>query len=333
MTAHNLDRLLTALAVQLHPTSVCRIAQGWRLAFGAFEAVTVHHVLAGAGIVRIGQGPEQAYAPGSVIIVPPRQSHVVGDPGSMTREVMAEDHCGSFADGLAAFAAGDGPGTLLLCGSIPSSHGRALAVFDFLRGAEVQAPDDDVGRRSFDLMRAEVAAPGLGTAAVTEALMKACLVTLLRGHLRRGGHAGALADLPGDPRLARAVLAVLEEPGAPHTVASLAELAGMSRASFAGHFARALGGGPMEFVQGVRLRAAARLLETTALPLKVVAAAVGYGGATSLSRAFRVAYGLDPAAYRDQPRGRSLLDTATVDGRLVSASLRPAEQDQPDTSG
>ena len=298
MVANSLDRLLAALVVHLHSASVCTIGQGWRLAFAPLEAATVHHVLAGSGTVRVGNAIPLPYVPGSVIVVPPRQGHVLGDAWPEAREVNAEDHCGPFADGLAAFTAGSGPGTLLLCGSIPATHGRALILFDFLTEAVVEMPADDVGRGVFDLMRAEVAAPGLGTAALTEALMKACLVALLRGRLR-GGDQGVLSTaLPADARLARATLAVLENPGAPHTVTSLAYKAGMSRASFADHFARASGSGPMEFVQSVRLRAAARLLETTDLPLKAVAAAVGYADPSSFARAFRGAYGTDPTTHR-----------------------------------
>lgn len=296
------DRLLTTLAVHLHAASVCTIGEGWRLAFAPFASVTVHHVLAGSGVVRVGNGPPLPYAPGSVIVVPSRQMHVVGDAWAQAREVRAEDRCGPFADGLAAFTAGDRPGTLLLCGSVPAPHGRALGLLDLLAEPVVEAPDDAVGRGTFDLMRAEVAAPGLGTAAAAEALMKACLVALLRARVRRRGGGGSgggdRAALPGDARLARAVLAVLEEPGAPHTVAGLAERAGMSRASFAEHFARAVGSGPMEFVQSVRLGAAARLLETTDHPVKVIAASVGYADPTSLSRAFRAAYGRDPSTHR-----------------------------------
>lgn len=296
MITADYDRLLAALVVHLHPASVCTIGHGWRLAFAPLEAVTVHHVLAGSGSVQVGNASPLSYDAGSIIIVPPRLDHVVGDAWPEAREVDAENHCGPFADGLASFKVGSGPGTLLLCGSIPASYAQALSLFDLLAETVVHVPADDVGRSVFDLMRAEVATPGLGTAAITEALMKACLVALLRGRLLDRDQ----GPLPRDPRLARAVLSVLENPGAPHTVASLAEKAGMSRASFAEHIARALGTGPMEFVQSVRLRAAARLLGTTDLPLKAVAAAVGYADPSSFSRAFRASYEVDPTTYRNR---------------------------------
>lgn len=300
MISDTLDRLLASLVLQLHSASICVIGRERGLVFAPFEAITVHHVLSGSGYVQVGNAVAQPYGPRSIIVVPPRQAHVVRSGAGQVQEVSADDHCGPFADGLAAFTAGSGPGTLLLCGMIPSSHGRALSLFDLLTEPVMAMPSDGMGEGLLTLMCAEVSAPSLGTAAITEALMKASLVALLRDRIRHGQQDLLPAALLGDPRVARAALEVIEKPGLPHTVGSLADRAGMSRASFAAHFARAMGSGPMEFVQAVRLRAAARLLEMTELPLKVIAAAVGYQDPSSFSRAFRSVHGMDPTAYRGQ---------------------------------
>lgn len=300
MAADTLDRLLTALAVRLHAFSVCEIQRGWRLAVPSFEAITVHYVLKGSGALRVGNGPWLPFAPRSVLVVPARQSHVVGEAGPAARVVQAEDRCSLLADGLVRFTAGDGSrDTLLLCGAVSASYGGALGLFDLMRGPLVEdLAASGVLRHAFELMLAEVASPGLGTQAMTEVLMKQCLIALLRQHLLRDDSISPLFTALHHPRLARAVLAVIEAPAAPHSVESLASLAGMSRASFAEHFSRAFQQGPIDFVQKVRLRVAARLLATTDLPLKVVAQSVGYAGPTAFSRAFRTAYGVDPTTYR-----------------------------------
>ena len=300
MAADTLDRLLAALAVRLHSFSVCEIQQGWRLAFSSFEAITVHYVLQGSGVLRVSNGPWLPFAPQSILVIPARQSHVVGDAGPAARMVHAEDRCSLLADGLVTFTAGDGSrDTLLLCGAISASHGGALGLFDLLREPMIEGfSESGIVQPVFELMLAEVANPGLGTQAMTEALMKQCLIALLRRHLRRDDTGAPVFLALRHPRLARAVLAVIENPAALHTVESLASLAGMSRASFAGHFSQAFQQGPIDFVQKVRLRIAARLLATTDLPLKVVAQSVGYAGPTSLSRAFQTAYGADPTTYR-----------------------------------
>ena len=165
MVADTLDRLLTALAVRLHAFSVCEIQQGWRLAYPSFEAITVHYVLKGAGAFCVGNGPWLPFAPQSVIVVPVRQSHVLGEAGTTAQTLPAGDHCSLLADGLVKFTAGDGSrDILLLCGAIPTAHGNALGLFDLLREPMVESfAASGLLRHAFELMLAEVANPGLGT--------------------------------------------------------------------------------------------------------------------------------------------------------------------------
>ena len=203
-------------------------------------------------------------------------------------------------DGLVSVTAGDGSrDILMLCGMISTSHNRALGLFDLLREPLIQDFSADLGLSPvFGLMLAEVVEPGLGTLAMTEVLMKQCLIALLRQHLRREGIASPLFTVLQHPRLARAVLAILDQPADPHSVGSLADLVGMSRASFAEHFLCAFQQGPMEFVQKVRLQIAVRLLTTTDLPLKAVAHTVDYTSHPSFTRAFKQVYGAEPVNYR-----------------------------------
>ncbi len=301
MQADLLDRLLVTLAVRLHAFSVCQIQRGWRLAFSPFEAITIHYVLRGSGGLRVGQGPWLPFAQHSVIIVPARLSHAMGEAMIGAGEAQAADQCGLHGDGLIAFCAGDGtPDTLLVCGQISANYGGALGLFELFQAPIIETfLTEDVLHRSFELMLAEVAQPGLGSQAMTEVLMKQCLIILLRQHLV-GVAAGTSPLLKAlqEPRLARAVLAILEQPGASYTVESLASLAGMSRTSFAERFSQIFDQTPMDFVQRVRLRIAARLLESTDLPVKLIAGSVGYASRSSFSRAFEAIYDVAPTDFR-----------------------------------
>lgn len=307
MTSHTLDRLLKSLSSQLHAFSVCRIQSGWRLAFPAFDALTVHFVLRGSGAVSVGGGSWLSFAPGNLIIVPPRQPHVLGEAAPGAREVPGDEHCALLGDGLVAFTAGDGSAdTLLACGTIPRLDGGALGLFDLLRKPAVEDfSPDGVQRPILDVMFAEVTRPALGTQAVTEALMQQCLMLLLRRQLVDGDGPALFTGLR-QPRLMAAVVAILENPAAPHSVESLAALTGMSRASFAEHFSRGFGQGPIDFVQKARLRVAARLLSTTQLPVKVIAESIGYASRSYFSRAFHAAYGIGPRGYRSGSAGAAL---------------------------
>ena len=121
---------------------------------------------------------------------------------------------------------------------------------------------------------------------------------LLRQHLLRDGADSPLVTALQHPRLARAVLAILDQPADPHSVGSLADLAGMSRASFAEHFSRAFGQGPIDFVQKVRLRIAARLLTTTDLPLKGDRANDRLQQPSIVHASLQASFGAEPMAYR-----------------------------------
>jgi AraC-like DNA-binding protein len=306
MTPDILDRLLTTLAVKLHAFSVCHIQRGWRLTFAPFDAIVIHYVLAGSGAVRVSGGEWLPFRERSIVIVPARLSHALGEAQAPAGEARGEDHCTLLDDGLVKFTGGDGsPDTLLACGSITASYAGALGLFDFLREPMIEDMSaSNALRQAFEVMLAEVAEPGLGTGAMTEALMKQCLIVLLRQHLMRDGEASPLFAALHDQRLAHAVAAVLDDPAAAHTLETLARRAGMSRTAFAERFSQVFGQGPIDFVQKVRLRIAAKLLATTNLPVKVISTSIGYASRSYFSRAFRAAYGTDPTGFRAAGGGR-----------------------------
>ncbi|MEU6258399.1 helix-turn-helix domain-containing protein [Streptomyces sp. NPDC047043] len=101
-----------------------------------------------------------------------------------------------------------------------------------------------------------------------------------------------------DPRVDRAEALIAADPGAPHTVRSLAESVSLSPSRFAHLFTRQLGQSPMRALREARLRHAARLLEGTDLPVDRVAAASGFASPFHFNRAFRARYGVPPGAYR-----------------------------------
>jgi AraC family transcriptional regulator of arabinose operon len=103
-----------------------------------------------------------------------------------------------------------------------------------------------------------------------------------------------------DPRVRRVEALVAADPGAPHTVSSLAAAVSLSPSRLAHLYAEQLGHTPMRALRDARLRHAARLLEATALPVERVAATSGFASPFHFSRLFRERYGMPPGAYRDR---------------------------------
>jgi AraC-like DNA-binding protein len=85
-------------------------------------------------------------------------------------------------------------------------------------------------------------------------------------------------------RVQNQILARLEQP---HTIDSMAELAGLSPRHFARLFAKDVQMTPMAFLQGARIDRARQLLETTDLPLKTVAFHAGFGSVRHMRAIYR----------------------------------------------
>jgi transcriptional regulator GlxA family with amidase domain len=82
------------------------------------------------------------------------------------------------------------------------------------------------------------------------------------------------------------------------SVEALAERAHMSQRHFARLFRAEMGVTPARYVESIRLEAARRALEDSALPVSAVALACGFGSAETMRRSFLRAFGVGPAEYR-----------------------------------
>lgn len=298
------DRLITTMSVKLHAFGVCEIARGHRMAHEPFGGVTIHYALAGAGVLAVEGAEPIAFSAGDMLIVPARRCFRFGDAAADAIEVPADTRARVIDSGLVRFEAGGGKDMVIVCGEVTAALAGGVDLFGALRAPLVERIDNEAFLSSaYALLLVELAAPSLGTQALTEGVIKQGLVLLLRRHLLGRGSDSPLFAPFGDGRLLRALTAVLEAPAAPHSVASLAAAAGMSRSAFAAAFSERYGQGPMDFVRDARLRAAAELLAHTDLPVKLVSASVGYASRSYFSRAFRELFGLDPSRFREGARG------------------------------
>lgn len=293
-----LDDLLASLDVEVHTFSVCKVESGRALGVDADPVPVIHYGLKGSGIARFPDGVRITIEPHDFALVPPNQRHQIDMGGEDLGVVPATENCLVLADGLLELRAGTEPDLIMVCGKIEATYAGTLGLFDRLdHPISVRLRRSDPLREAFEAMLDELASPTLGTRALADALLKQCLILLVR-RLARGEHEPAwLAGLV-DSRLAGVVAAILENPAGDHTLRSLAERAGMSRSGFALRFGVAFGTTPMEFVKRIRLRYAARLLRTSDLPVATIANRVGYASRTHFSRAFRAAYGSDPQSFR-----------------------------------
>lgn len=300
-----LDRLLASLDVRVNAFAVCEVCRGWSLVLDGMAAPLIHYVLKGSGNLRPERGPAIKFAAHDFIVLPSRIRHTIEEvDGRDLQQVRGLERSVALADGLLAISTAgdtvsDAPKIETACGTIEATFGGSLGLFDGLREPiAVRLGEDDPLRRAVEALLAELASPGLGTRALAEAILKQCLILLVRRVADNEAAKSGWLFGAADPRLVEAVIRLLENPAHDHSLASLAASAGMSRSGFVARFALAFGRSPIEFLKGIRLKQAARLLETTDLPIGVIAGSVGYESRTYFSRAFKAAYGTDPQSFR-----------------------------------
>ncbi|WP_280243817.1 GlxA family transcriptional regulator [Nocardia abscessus] len=119
---------------------------------------------------------------------------------------------------------------------------------------------------------------------------------------REGGQAQYVPNAPGiaatDGGLAATLAWAVAEPAAAADVSALAAHALMSERTFIRRFKAEVGTTPRRWLDAQRTARARELLETTRLPVEVVAAKAGFGSVTALRVHLRAATGATPAAYR-----------------------------------
>lgn len=293
-----IERLLATMEVGVEAFTSCDVRRGYDLTFDASAAATVHYCLDGNGELVIN-GSSFKMRKHTFVLLPPGIIYSVGSVGKEREGTSRRRRFRAplFAESVPTIKAGEGKtGIVTACGEVSVA---GVDLFGGLSAPIIEHFDGPEGLRDqFIILLAESARPMIGTRALTEALLKQCLILLLRRMIQRG-----TAPLPWmvamtDDRLARALRAILERSSDPFTVETLATIAGMSRSSFAARFIQAFGQTPMSLLRAARLRRARELLVTTDTPVDEIAHQVGFLSRSNFSRAFRKMYSVDPTSFR-----------------------------------
>lgn len=185
-----------------------------------------------------------------------------------------------------------GPAANALLGALPPM----IVVRGSSRGEAV--------RWTLERIAAELREPRPGGALTIAHLSHVLLIELMRTHLTMSpdetvGWMAALAD----PAIARAVLAVHEDPAHRWSIDELAARAAMSRTSFAVRFKRVVGQTPMAYLAQWRMLCAADRLRRTGDSVARIAIDVGYTSESAFAQAFKRETGYAPRRYAREVEG------------------------------
>lgn len=297
-----LERLLDNLALSVDAFATCHVAPGWRLRLPALDWVTFHYVVRGEGEVGDGASRVLALPAGSLAVVPPHLLHTLQCGPPPFGETTVGAGRGQPASELAAHVAGprDEQGLEVVCGRVEVTYGGGLGLFDQLEEVLVlKFSGDRPMQATFEAMLHEANSRRPGSRAMTSALMKECLIRVFRKLCLHEECTVSWLRSLDDPALAPVVELMLTHPENPHSVASLAAKAYLSRSAFAKRFRESFGQPPLQYLRGIRLRRAATLLRRSPpLPIPAVARRTGFSSRSQFSRAFRAYFGCSPTEFR-----------------------------------
>jgi AraC family transcriptional regulator, activator of mtrCDE len=296
-----LEKLFDNLALTVDPFATCRLADGWRLRLPCRDWVTLHYTLLGDGELKLGSGELLALPGNSLAVMPPGLTHAI-QCGVVGNETGVEGQ-GDPKAPLCELVAGPLKELRLTiaCGRVQVSYAGGMGLFDHLKEAIVLDFSDAPQMRGiFETLIEEYRRAGAACAAMMTALMNQCLIQVLRRVSEQADGTLPWLSALDDPRLARVIDTILNNPEQPHTLELLASVAHMSRSTFVRHFEQCFGRTPMDYVRDVRLRRAAQLLRVGELAIDGVAGKVGFASRSHFSRAFHEQFGCSPIDFRKQ---------------------------------
>jgi AraC family transcriptional activator of mtrCDE len=307
-SAAELNRLLTTLEVKVVWLSECLVSPGWRLELPSHAALGIHYNLMGEGWLKFEGEPAIAIHPHTLVVLPPGRSFAleVAAPSSSVGALHVQDYRRSATERDAAApveiarrVAGAEPELIVICGYFEAVFGATIELFSGLTSPIIEQFDmsdqiDSALRHALN----ELVSQEIGDGAMATALLKQVMVRLLRRSLSSNGTWVERLSILSDPQITRAFAGMVEHPGAPHTVQSLAKAAGLSRSAFMHRFRQVFLKTPMAALRDLRMRQAARALVAGQASLDQIAYDAGYQDRTGFLRAFRKVYGCDPVAFR-----------------------------------
>jgi AraC-like DNA-binding protein len=217
-------------------------------------------------------------------------------------EVEPVDAAVVFSQEGASAKMGAGEDVELLGGSVSVERPGAVELIDLLPPAFI-IPASGAGASSFawllDELDREWQSAQVGAYSVCNDLLRMIFVHALRYHISTA----AMDDLNWlaglrDPAIAPVLGAIHRQPEKNWRLGELAELACMSRSSFAARFKAQVGQAPVEYSARWRMRVAAARLQKGGESVSSIAASLGYLSDAAFGVAFRRVHGQSPGRYR-----------------------------------
>lgn len=301
-SSHLVDWLLEGLELDASLFHVGRYCGGWHASTQGMGRASFHLVVQGHCWLHI-DGQEQ-----------PLQLRS-GDAVFLLRDLAYRLSSADAADDACALPrramepldlqAGDGVG--LVCGFFDFNSGLSSLVVEGLASWIVLRAEDpaaSAARALFGLILEECRRLPQPSQTLLERLTHLLFLYVLRQQVHAGQPLGGLVALARQPAFAGLLEQLIEDPGQPWTLESMAACTGLSRSAFFKRFNELAGESPGQVLLALRMRHACQLLKA-GNTVEQVGARVGYQSVAAFTRAFAKAVGVQPGAYRKGVAGRA----------------------------
>lgn len=308
---------MDALSMLLENVHLCdtkyynlNVSGDWSYSVTRKDTILFYLVLSGSLCINVGNSSRKAYT-GDMIMIPNAYQHVCyaldhhGDGAEPLDETLrnATDHV------VTIKRHGESSSRLILieCHYDKEMIRPLLSVLPSILPEHEDQPESrfevlDVGVK---LLTLESEYERMGKTAVINYWASIMMIECLRTYIESLPEAtDSWLQAMKDPYLAKALAVMHDAPNQNWTIHKLAEVAGMSRSSFAQRFRDTVGMPPLTYLIDYRLRLAARYLRLQQNSISRISELVGYASDSTFSQAFKRVYGVSPKAYRQQYQGR-----------------------------
>ncbi|MFT5120068.1 MAG: AraC-like DNA-binding protein [Psychrobacter glaciei] len=294
--------------VHLFETKYYRLngSGNWSYSLTRKDTILFYLVMSGSFCIDVGNGLREAHA-GDIIMVPNTYQHVSyalshhGNAAKPLDELLT--NCKD--NTLDMISDGDEKSSLIL---IECKYDKEMVnpLLSVLPSILPEINNDTDGRFEvidveIKLLTLESQHERMGKTAVINHWASIMMIECLRVYIESIPEAtDNWLKAMKDPFLTKALAAMHNAPSQNWTILTLAEVAGMSRSSFAQRFKDTVGMPPLTYLIDYRLRLAARYLRLQQNSISRISELVGYASDSTFSQAFKRVYGVSPKAYRQQ---------------------------------
>ena len=288
------------------------VTGNWSYSLTRQDTILFYLVMSGGFCIDVGNGPRETRA-GDMIMIPSAHQHVSYALNYHSDEAQPLDELLTSCKEHTLDLKGDGDSEASLI-LIECKYDKAMIrpLLSVLPSILPEVNDEDDGRFEVidvesRLLTLEAEHERMGKTAVINHWASIMMIECLRVYIESLPEATEnWLKAMKDPFLTKALVAMHEMPSENWTINKLAEVAGMSRSSFAQRFKEVVGIPPLTYLMDYRLRLAARYLRLQQNSISRISGLVGYASDSTFSQAFKRVYGISPKAYRQQYQQQTL---------------------------